>query len=61
MWNKDGGPEGYDYQKPETSRVTIRTGPQPSPRPLSRQNAEKIERAVKQIEKKQGKGLAGEE
>jgi hypothetical protein len=53
MLNKDGRPVGYDFQKSEVTSVTIRTGPQQSPQTLSRKNVEKIEKAVKQIERKE--------
>jgi hypothetical protein len=56
QWNDHGAALGYDYQKPETTGITIRSVPQqPTPEPLSKADANRVKDAVKEIERREKK------
>lgn len=52
QWDETGRPAGYDYQRAEIAGVTVRSTPvSPEPRPLSRENSERIRNAVRHTER----------
>jgi hypothetical protein len=55
-WNDHGAAAGYEYQQPQTTGITIRAGvSEHAPKTLSRNDADRIKEAVREIEKREKK------